>query len=156
LDPTNRRDQEGFEERGNKFLKKVEEIKKQDAVVRAKEAGVLNQQVVDQERIIHQQKLEIDELRTHLQTAMKDLAAKDDQLRKLEDKSLRINEECQKYSKELKALAEKNDQLKNVNMETKRMIGGLEKQKQGVEREQSQMTKNNKKYEAELAKKEQR
>jgi len=137
-------------------LKKVEEIKKQDAVVRAKEAGVLNQQVVDQERIIHQQKLEIDELRTHLQTAMKDLTAKDDQLRKLEEKSLRLNEECQKYSRELKALAEKNDQLKNTNMETKRMIGGLEKQKQGVEREQSQLTKNQKKYEADLGKKEQR
>lgn len=156
LDPAKRRDKETFEEKGTKFMQQVDEIKRQDTVNRVKEAGVLTQQVVEHERRLHEQKLEIDELKTHLQSAMKDLGVKDDQLRRLEEKSLRLAEDCQKYSKEVKSLTEKNEQLKSANMENKRMMGGLEKQKQGVEREQSQMTKNNKKYEAELAKKEQR
>lgn len=67
-----------------------------------------------------------------------------------------MGEECSRLSKELKAANEKNEQLKANNMEAKRQLGGLEKQKQGAEREQSSMIKTQKKFETELAKKDQR
>lgn len=156
LDPTKRHDKEGLEEKGAKFLKKVDDIRKQETMTKLQEYEKMTTQVRDQESTIQRQAQEIDLLKAHMQNALKDMSIKDDQLKKLEEKCLRQNEECQKLSKELKAYLDKNEQLKGANMEVRRQLGGLEKQKQGVEKEQGAMLKAQKKFETELTKKDQK
>lgn len=139
-----------------KLLKHADEIRKRDAVKRVENN-------LDNEAKIHEmmaqlsmKNSEIETVKQHLKQALADLDARDEQLQRLEDKVLRTNEESIKLTKELKNISEKYELIKQNNMEAKRQLGGLEKQKQGAEREQSLMMKTQKKFEGELAKRDQR
>lgn len=87
---------------------------------------------------------------------MADIDKKDGLLKKLEEKGSRLTEECEKCLKEIKVLTEKNDHLKATNVELKKNMGGFEKQKIGAEKEQTNLGKVQKKFEADMIKKDQK
>ncbi len=141
---------------GEKLLKQADDIRKREAVKRATDN-------IDNETKVHEliaelsnKNGELETVKQHLKQAIAELDNREEQVKKLEDKLLRTNEESIKLTKELKSISEKYETVKQTNMETKRQLGGLEKQKQGAEREQSSMMKTQKKFESELAKRDQR
>lgn len=150
-----RRD-ETLEDRGRKLLAeagqatKAELLRKTDQV--ADLAAKLSEQQAAQSRLL----LEVENLKARLAAAGKELATKDEQLRRLEDKALATAQENERLSRDLKASVEKHEAAKLQLMEAKRQLGGVTKEKQGAERENTQMGKTQKKFESELAKKEQR
>lgn len=156
IDPAKRRDKETLEEKGTKFLKKIDDIKKQDAINRLHDNDKLNELVRQQESQLQAQQMEIQTLKSNLTAALKELASKDSLVKGLEDKVASLGEESKNLSKELKAAVEKNQELKEANMEVRRQLGGLEKQKSGVEKEQGAMLKTQKKFETEMIKKDQK
>lgn len=145
-----------MEDEGTRFLKKADEIRKKELIEQVATMEQKDNQISELTSSLHMKQQEAEELKRHLASAIKDLETRDGQVKKLEDKALRLSEECQKLTGELKAAGEKHEQLKGANMEARRQLGGLEKQKQGVEREQSSMAKTSKKFETELGKKDQR
>lgn len=156
LDRDNRDNGKGLEERGQMFLQRVDEIKRAETMGKMKENEQLRVDIMGLESTIQQLRLEMEGMRAHLQAAVKESENKDVLMRRLEEKGARMAEEAARMGKELKAANEKIEQLKNINVETKKQLGGLEKQKQGAERDNSQMAKMHKRYEGEIVKRDQK
>lgn len=154
LDP--RRDETTLEDRGRKFLAEAGQATKAELLRKADQVAELNSKLADQTAINSRLQHEVDGLKSRLGAVSKELSSKDEQLRRLEEKALGAASEAERLTKELKAVTEKHEAAKLQLMDAKRQLGGLTKEKQGAERENTQMGKTQKKFEGELAKKEQR
>lgn len=156
LDPSLKAPQPSLEARGANILKKADKVQREETMRKAQALDELTQELYRKQETLQQRDLELAELRQHLEQALADLNQKDVLVKKLEDKAGRLGEESQRLSKELKAASDKNDQLKQANMDARRQLGGLERQKSTAEKEQNQLNKTNRRHQDEMAKKDQR
>lgn len=150
-----RRD-ETLEDRGRKLLQEAGQATKADLLRKADQLAEANAKLAEQAAALSRLATEADGYKARLAAAVKDLATKDEQLRRLEEKALAAGGENERLAKELRGLGEKHEAAKLQLMDAKRQLGGITKEKQGAERENTQMNKTQKKFEGELAKKEQR
>lgn len=153
IDP--RRD-ETLEDRGRKLLAEANQATKAELLRKADQLADTNAKLAEQSAINSRLLSEIEGYKSRLAGAVKEISTKDEQLRRLDEKALSAMNDNDKLSKEVKSLTEKLEATKLQLMEAKRSLGGITKEKQGAERENTQMTKTQKKVESELAKKEQR
>ena len=145
-----------MEERGRRLLTEAGHATKADLLRKAEQVTGLTEQLAEQKAANTGLQHEVERLASKLTQVMTDLATREDQLRRLENKALLTSAEADRLSKELKATNEKFDAAKLQLMDAKRQMGGIAKEKQGAERENNMMNKTQKKFEGDLAKKEQR
>lgn len=105
------------------------------------------------EDLIHKQRLEIDSLKSDLERAFDELAHKDKQLEKLEERGSSLTTEIETYMKQMTKINEKNAEYKKTNMELRRKLQEVEASKKGTEIQHTHLSKAQKKFDTELAKK---
>lgn len=134
----------------------IASLSKKDAAAKLADMASLQQTVADLNSKVSSLHLENEDLRKMLSAAVSDVKQRDEELAKLREKCRIVAEDCNKLQKDLRAAEDKNEQLKSANMDIKRTLGGLERQKQGAEKETTMMSKTQKKIEVELSKKDQK
>lgn len=145
-----------LEERGRRLLTEAGHATKAELIRKGDQVAELNARLAEQTAVNSRLQMELENLKGRLSQAAKEMSLKDEQLRKLEEKAMQGYSESERLAKELKAANERGEAAKLQLMDAKRQLGGLTKEKQGAERENNQMGKTQKKFESELAKKEQR
>lgn len=157
LDPRNREKHgDTLSTRGQKLVQQLDAIDAKNAAASMTDLHNLRQTVSDQSQKIAELTRQLETMQCHMDQAVSDVRQKDDMIRKLDERANRSLSDVDRLTKDLKAMADKNEVLKTQNMEMKRQLGCVEKQKIGAEKETTLMSKTTKKFEGEMAKKEQR
>lgn len=150
------RKDETMAERGQRLLQAAGTATRAEVQRQAEQIAAISAQLADSQAHAARLLADNDALKARLAAAAKDLAGKDDQLRRLDEKATAAGLENERLAKDYKAVSEKHEAAKLQLMEARRQLGGVTKEKMGAERENTQMGKTQKKFEGDLAKKEQR
>jgi chromosome segregation ATPase len=81
--------------------------------------------------LIYEQKLKIQALEEDLKIAFDDSSEKDKLITRLEAHNKALNKDNKEYMGKIKKLTDKNESFKSTNMELRRRLQDVERQKQG-------------------------
>jgi len=97
----------GVDELGGDMIKKIDSIKSGESIQKLKDYDELKMEMLEKERIVHEQNMIIDEIRENYEDLKQELRTKDAQLSELQSKGNKISDESGKFLKQIKDISEK-------------------------------------------------